>query len=182
MRPLLLSSILLLALSGCAAMSPEECEFADWESLGELDARQGRAYDYLAQRGKACNKAGFAVDSEAYRAGWERGIPRYCHVDQGFADGLAGRAYRGICPMELEAEFLDGYTIGQGIYQARVARDAEDLAIRQLETELAGPADLSDPEQRELQRELDRRRDNIRRLEREVGLLEGQAVALGFRP
>ncbi len=179
-----LTAVLLfaLALSGCAAMSPEECEFADWDSLGELDARQGRAYDYLAQRGKACNEAGFAVDSAAYRAGWERGIPRYCHVDQGFADGIAGRAYRRICPVELEAEFLDGYNIGQGIYQARVARDAEDLAIRQLETELAGPSDLSDPEQRELQRELDRRRDNIRRLEREVGLLEGQAVALGFRP
>ncbi len=171
-----------LALTGCAAMSPEECEFADWESLGELDARQGRAADYLAERGKACNKAGFTADSAAYRAGWERGIPSYCHVDQGFADGLAGRAYRRICPMDLEAAFLDGYNIGQSIYQARVARDAEDLAIRQLEAELAGPADLSDPEQRELQRELDRRRDNIRRLEREVGLLEGQAVALGFRP
>lgn len=179
-----LMTVLLCALTlvGCAAMSPEECEFADWESLGELDARQGRAYDYLAKRGKACNKAGFATDSAAYRAGWERGIPRYCHVDQGFADGLAGRAYRGVCPMELEAEFLDGYTIGQSIYQARVARDAEDHAIRQLQAELAGPADLSDAEERALQRELDQRRDNIRRLEREVGRLEGQAIALGFRP
>ncbi|MEX0899836.1 MAG: DUF2799 domain-containing protein [Gammaproteobacteria bacterium] len=171
-----------LALSGCAVMSPEECQYADWQQLGEQDARQGRASDYLAKRAKACQKADIAPDADAYRAGWSRGIPQYCHVDQGFADGLAGRAYRGVCPMDLEAGFLDGYSFGQAIYQARVERDAEDLAIRQLEAELAGPADLSDPEQRELQRELDRRRDNIRVLEREVGRLEGQAVAAGFRP
>jgi hypothetical protein len=34
---------------------------------------------------------------------------------------------------------------------------------------------------RDLERELDRRRDNLLRLEREVGRLEGQAAALGYR-
>ena len=175
-------AVLMLAIAGCAAMSPEECEFADWAALGELDARQGRAFDYLARRGKACNEAGFGTDTAAYRAGWDRGIRAYCQVDQGFADGLGGRAYHGACPLELEGDFLGGYSIGRDIYNARVARDAEDQAIRNLEVALADPKELTRDEIRDLERELDRRRLNVRALEREVGVLEGQAMALGFRP
>lgn len=173
---------LVSVLAGCAAMSPEECEFADWDALGELDARQGRAFDYLAQRGKACHKAGFTPDATSYRVGWDRGIGHFCQPEQGFREGLAGRAYGRICPTALEPPFLDGYDVGHEIYRARVARDGEDSAIAELETALADVEDLSDSEIRRLERELDRRRDNVRRLERELGALEGRAAALGFRP
>ena len=177
---ILLASILLL--SGCAAMSPEECEFADWQALGELDARQGRAYDYLAQRGKACNEAGFAVDSAAYREGWDAGITHFCQPDRGFAEGLNGHAYARTCPTEYEPGFLEGYNIGVEIYRARVARDALDAKIRMLEAELAEPIDLTDALIRDHERELDRARDEVRRVERELGALEGRALALGYRP
>ena len=174
--------VVVSALAGCAAMSPEECEFADWQALGELDARQGRAYDHLARRGKACNEAGFAVDSAAYRAGWDHGITYFCQPDQGFAEGLNGHAYARICPTEYEPGFLEGYGVGIEIYRARTARDAVDAKIRVLEAELADPLNLTDTQIREHERELDRARDEVRRLEREVGILEGRAATLGYRP
>lgn len=173
--------VILFVLSGCAVMTPEQCEYADWRELGERDARQGRAYDYLAKRAKACHKADIAPDAVSYRIGWDRGIQRYCNVDQGFQDGLNGRAYQAVCPLHLEAEFLNGYTVGYDIYRARTARDVEDRAIRNLEAILADPGDRTEQQIRDLERDLDRRRDNIRQLEREVGALEGHAAALGFR-
>ena len=172
----------VLALSGCAAMSPEECEFADWDSLGELDARSGRGYDYLAQRGKACNKAGIAVDTGAYRRGWERGIVHFCQPDRGFEFGISGKQYGSICPVELEADFMAGYAIGAGIHQARVARDAEASAVEVIEARLANPTGLEHREVRDLEQDLARRRVELRRLERELGRLEGQAITLGYRP
>lgn len=178
---LALVAVLVLA-SGCAVMTPEQCEYADWMDLGERDARMGRPYEYIAERAKACRKADISPDAVAYRVGWDRGIVRYCTVDQGFADGLAGRAYSQACPTQIETEFLNGYSIGNEIHRARVARDAEDQAIRGLERILAEPGpDRTDAQLNDIQRDVERRRDNIRRLERELGVLEGRAQAMGFR-
>lgn len=163
-------------------MSPEECEFADWESLGEIDARSGRGYDYLAQRGKACNEAGIAVDTSAYRMGWERGIAHFCQTDRGFEFGIGGKVYGSICPVELERDFLIGYEIGRAIHQARVTRDGEASAIEVIEARLTNTTGMSDRDVRDLEDDLARRRVEIRQLERRLGQLEGQAMALGYRP
>lgn len=162
-------------------MSPEECEFADWESIGERDARGGVGYDYLAKRGKACNEAGIDVDAVAYRRGWERGIVHFCQPERGFDYGISGKAYGSICPVELERDFLAGYETGRGIHRARVARDAEASAIEVIEARLANPTGMSDREIRDLEDDLARRRVELRHLERELGRLEGQAMALGYR-
>lgn len=172
----------IVALSGCAVMTPEQCEYADWAMIGEQDARQGRAADYIARRAKDCDKAGFPPDAEAYRYGWEQGITRFCHPERGFQEGLRGRSYEYICPAGLEPDFLAGYTVGTGIHRARAAVAVEAEAIRELEELLYTAENLSDSKIDELRNELANRREHIRRLERELGQLEGQAAALGYQP
>lgn len=173
--------VLILLTAGCAVMTPEQCEYADWMELGERDGRDGRASDYIATRAQACRKAGIAPDATAYRIGWDRGIAHYCTLDQGFQDGFDGRAYGRVCPAELEPEFLTGYGVGYEIHRARVARDAEDRMIQSIEAALADPGDRTEQQIRDLERDLDLRRVKVRRLERELGLLEGQASAMGYR-
>jgi hypothetical protein len=173
----------MVLLSGCATMSPEECAVADWERIGESDARAGHGTAYFARRASDCAEAGYPADQAAWTSGWDVGITWFCTRNNGFRQGVNGHRYDQVCPGHIEQEFLDGYETGHAIYQysSRVERTASDIErtrdrIEELRAER--------PRDREAIAEARDRlavlQDRLRREELELARLKGLAQGQGF--
>ena len=109
--------LLLAALSGCATMSKEECQQADWFLKGVDDATQGYPLDRVIEHGKACARINITPDMRAYRQGHEKGARIYCVTNKGYSEGRSGAVYNGICPQDLEGNFLRAYRDGQELFR-----------------------------------------------------------------
>jgi hypothetical protein len=109
----------LVGLSGCATMSGEECMTSDWSAIGYEDGSRGYTSEQLGNRRKACAKHGVTPDFTAYQSGRDRGLVEYCQPSRGFSVGSNGGSYNGVCRVELEADFLDGYKTGRHLHTLR---------------------------------------------------------------
>ena len=109
--------LLTLLFTGCATMSKQECQQADWYLKGVDDAVQGYPLDRVVDHGKACARVQVVPDMKAYREGHMKGARLYCVPGKGYTEGRRGAAYNGICPVELEPAFLRAYRDGQDLYQ-----------------------------------------------------------------
>lgn len=177
-----------LLLGGCATgMSEEQCAGANWYALGERDGLYGETLEKFDERAARCGSFGLPADLEAYRAGRERGLQRYCTPDAGFDAGLNGRPYRGVCPPATESVFLDEYNIGLRLHNLTSAHEsaieAYESALDALASHRHGlrrareklrSEDLSDEERSRLQREVERHRREIERIERDLPRLSAQ--------
>ena len=111
----------VVVLAGCSAMGRSECEVSDWRSVGFEDGARGASVARIGDYRKACAKHGVTPDLEAYRAGYAQGVETYCRAANGFNLGSSGGAYGGMCPGELEGEFLSGYQTGRELYELNAA-------------------------------------------------------------
>lgn len=111
----------VLTLGSCATMSEEQCLAGDWSGQGYADGASGLTMSRLGEHAEACMKHGVAPDDAAYRSGWAQGVVSYCTRDRGFEAGRTGSSYAGICPSDLEEDFLPAYRDGQIVYRAEVA-------------------------------------------------------------
>jgi len=174
----------LAVLSGCATMSGEECATADWSSVGFEDGASGYPVDRLGDHRKACAKHGYTPDLVAYRQGRQQGLVDYCRPGRGFRAGESGANYHGVCPAELEEDFLSGYRIGHHLYEVRSAisdkssdihrneREIKKLEekVREKEEALAGD-ELSSAERRELLDDIKQMSERTGRLKADINLL-----------
>lgn len=119
-----------LALQGCATMSADECLTSDWHAIGYEDGARGMSSDHLGKRRKACAKHGVTPDFEAYRAGRDRGLQEFCQPQIGFSLGSRGGQYNGVCPTELDMDFVDAYRAGRKLYDLESSIHAADNQIR----------------------------------------------------
>lgn len=156
----------LLALSACATLSKSECLTADWEQLGISDGRAGLPASQLAEHGDACSKHGVVPDVARYSAGRSRGLSLYCTPDSAFEQGMAGNAYRNVCPIESHEAFVV-------VHHAAAQVDAIDQRISDAEGristlifELSKPG-LSAEDISSRQRELNGLNEDIRGYNRE---------------
>jgi hypothetical protein len=106
-----------LALVGCSAMNRSECAVSDWHSVGFEDGARGTSVARIGDYRKACSKYNVSPDLDAYRAGYAEGVQSYCREANGFNVGSGGGTYGGICPAELEEDFLTGYRTGHHLYE-----------------------------------------------------------------
>lgn len=111
----------LLSLIGCAGMSANECQLADWQAVGYEDGVQGRSSDNFGSYRKKCAKHEVAPDFQSYQSGREAGLREYCQPSRGFREGSRGAKYVGVCPTDLEGDFLDSYNDGRTLYQLEYA-------------------------------------------------------------
>lgn len=165
-------------------MSGEECATADWSSVGYEDGASGYPPDRLGDHRKACAKHGYTPDLAAYRQGREEGLVEYCQPGRGFRAGENGANYHGVCPAELEDDFLSGYRIGHHLYTLRSAisdkssdihrneRNIKKLQeeIREREEALAGD-ELNSNERRQVLDEIKQRSERMGRLKADIDLL-----------
>jgi hypothetical protein len=109
---------IVLLMSGCATgLSKEECQMADWHTIGYEDGVQGFPQSRISTHRKACAEHGVALRLKAYRGGWDAGIARYCQPGNGFHQGRTGKQYTGVCPQPLESAFLQAYRDGRSLYK-----------------------------------------------------------------
>lgn len=118
-RTSLLLSLLVIGLAGCATMSGDECATSDWTAVGYEDGSRGYTSDRFGKHRKACAKHGITADFQAYQQGRSQGLVEFCQPSRGFNLGANGGQYNGVCAVELEADFLDAYRVGQQLYTLR---------------------------------------------------------------
>jgi len=108
-KSVILTSLILLGLAGCASMSEKECRGGNWFQAGKVDGASGYTVERLSSHEKACAKYGLNSDRSAYVKGHTEGLRSYCTAESGYEEGIAQRHYRYVCPPELEPEFLREY-------------------------------------------------------------------------
>ena len=101
---------------GCATLSKEECFGANWSQIGFNNAVKGLNLGRQAEYNKACEKHGVDVDVDVdvttYEHGYGEGLQKFCTADIGYQHGLDSKEYLGICPENLEPNFLQQYIKG----------------------------------------------------------------------
>lgn len=117
--------ILVVNLTACSVMSRQECLTADWYLVGYEDGANGYTSARVGDYRKDCAEYGVTPDLENYRLGRRSGISKYCTAARGYAEGVEGNSYKGVCPYESEADFLSGYRKGETVYQAK--KDWDDI-------------------------------------------------------
>jgi Protein of unknown function (DUF2799) len=108
-----------IMLAGCAAMSEEECVFADWAAVGYEDGADGRSSDRFGDYRRACADHSITPDFQAWQDGRERGLVEYCQPLRGFQTGQSGGRYNGVCDSNLEPGFLEGFRLGTELFSLR---------------------------------------------------------------
>ena len=135
-RANILLTLIVVGLSGCASMSADECVMSDWSAIGYEDGARGYTTERFGQHRKACAKHGVSADFQAYQQGRNQGLQEFCQPGRGFDVGVNGGRYHGVCPVELEGEFVEAYNAGYKLYSLRAAVNSANSAIRAREGEL----------------------------------------------
>ena len=132
----ILATVALAAsLAGCAGMSEQACLTSDWRTVGFEDGTAGRSAGNIGRYRQQCAEHGVAPDLVAYRDGHSEGVQVYCRAANGFPVGHSGAVYQGVCPAELEAEFVAGYNSGRRLFdlESTVARVDARIASNRYE-------------------------------------------------
>ncbi len=132
----ILLSLLVIGLAGCATMSGDECATSDWTAVGYEDGSRGYTSERFSKHRKACAKHGITADFEAYQQGRSQGLVEFCQPGRGFNLGANGGQYNGVCSVELEADFLDAYRVGQQLYTLRSKVSSANTQIHNKKHEL----------------------------------------------
>ena len=129
------ATLAILALSGCASMSSEECAATDWSAVGYEDGARGYTSERFSKHRTTCAKHGVTADFGAYQAGRDQGLVEYCQPGRGYDVGVSGGRYYGVCSADLEQDFLDAYNAGHYLYTLRsnVSRASSRIASKERE-------------------------------------------------
>jgi len=116
-------------LAGCSGMSEQACVTADWRTVGFEDGTLGRSEASIGRYRQQCADHGVAPDLESYRAGHADGVRIYCRESNGFVVGHSGAPYQGVCPTDLEPEFMAEYNAGRRLHELESALASADSRI-----------------------------------------------------
>jgi hypothetical protein len=119
----------LYLLAGCSGMSEQACATADWRTVGFEDGTAGRSEGSIGRYRQQCSEHGVSPDLEGYRAGHAEGVRIYCKESNGFAVGHSGATYQGVCPADLEPDFLAEYNSGHRLHDLESALSVVDSQI-----------------------------------------------------
>ena len=106
-----------ILLSGCAAMSVEQCKTANWFNVGEKDGAAGRE-SRLDKYYSSCQKANIVPNQKLYEQGYQKGLGYYCRPETIFNEALEGRGDFRICPLYKRESLRIYYQVANGYYQA----------------------------------------------------------------
>lgn len=109
-------------LSGCAVMSVEECQNANWSAVGEKDGMAGRS-NRMGSYEKACLKGNIQPNQMLYQEGYRKGLEYYCQPSIIFNASLNGAGDYGVCPHERHANLAPFHRVAADYYQARKQKD-----------------------------------------------------------
>ena len=117
--------VVLALLPACASsVTPEGCAATDWARIGEAAGAMGEP-DAASREVEACAALGTPPDYAAFRAGYQRGLARYCTFDGVLDAAMAGQGDVGRCAAPT-ALMIEAYALGKE--HARAARDRREAA------------------------------------------------------
>ena len=116
-------------VASCSGMSEQACVTADWRTVGFEDGTYGRPEGNIGRYRQQCADHGVAPDLESYRAGHAEGVRIYCRESNGFVVGHSGSTYQGVCPADLEPEFMAEYNAGRRLHELESALASADSRI-----------------------------------------------------
>jgi len=117
-------------------MSADECAVSDWHTIGYEDGARGYSADQIGKHRKACAKHGVAPDFESYQAGRKDGLRQFCQPSRGFNLGTSGGRYNGVCPFDMEYDFVEAFNSGHQLYNLRSSVNSINQQISAREGEL----------------------------------------------
>ncbi len=182
---------LALGASGCASLSESECLVGDWYTIGERDGRNGREPEVVNNHYEACSQYGVEPVLDIWRAGYERGLDRYCTPMSAVVAGANLQTYNGVCYGRDEDLFLTAYEdgrqhaslrqeynraeteVGEIRRDIRKLEDERDEAYDKLDDE-----DLLDEERRALRRRIDAIGEDIHDYRRDLRRTERRSDRL----
>ncbi len=174
-------------LTGCATLSENECRSANWYRLGAKDGQKGEPVGLLDEHKESCARYGIRPDENQYLAGREAGLRQYCQLGNAFRTGLNGEEYKGVCPLDVDADFRRYNTSALEVHNSKEKIEDIDRQLSAKEHEL-GKKDTPEKEQLRLREEIkkldhkrDRLRSDLRYQEREVDHLMDEARYHGVR-
>ncbi len=198
MNKCIIAAGIALSLTACSGMDQAECNAADWRTIGFEDGTAGRTQASIGEYRKACAEHGVTPDLAQYQEGYAEGVRNFCSESSGFNHGRRGGNYQGVCPRDLEPDFLAGYSLGRDHYV--LSREVSTLnsrinssksRIRSLEDSIATKTlkvaddDTSGDERIELMLEIKNHtleigelKNRIRDYEDELSVKEAQYAAL----
>ena len=141
---------LALLLQGCATLSGNECETADWWLIGQEDGSEGLSLTHFEEHQKSCAEHGVTPDREAYAKGHRSGLAVYCTRFTGYKVGRSGRPYHGICDGSLAEEFEPGLRRGRMVHTL----ETEAWEIKQKRDSLGDKIGRLEHERKTLQEKL----------------------------
>lgn len=103
---------LLLLLAGCATISQNECQVADWQAIGFQYGSQGKNSTVFEQYRKDCAKYQIKADFKSFQQGYQHGLNEYCSFENGLSTGEGGAHYNNQCPRGRYPHFAKGYHAG----------------------------------------------------------------------
>ena len=171
---MLVVTLVLALLAGCASMSESQCRVADWGRVGLSDGARGEPEQRLASYSEDCGKIGVVPNAQAYRQGWDVGIQQYCTPANGWQAGLAGQSYKAqSCTGQAQGLAFSQYLqAGLQLHYTQTQINNNLLEINRLQKILEAPG--SDEDKRHARRRLqDVDRDQYR-----LRLLMGQQQLL----
>lgn len=175
-NPILVLSVLAIGLTGCATLSTDQCSVGDWQKIGVQDGNDGRLPNRFTRHVRACKLDSSDASRALYESGRQKGLSTYCTSVRGYREGALGQIYNGVCSGEAEAQFKQGYDLGQQIHQAET-KSSNTLDSYQVVTRKLLSAE-SESERAKLLQEQTRLESENARLKREIQTLRSQADAL----
>ncbi len=146
-KPILIVTASIAILGGCASMNQSQCLQADWRMIGAEDGSRGLASNTIGNYRGACAKHGITPDLAQYRLGYQEGLASFCTEYMGYTKGRGGYNYVGVCPGDLEPDFLAGYRAGKEIYRV-------DREVRQMRSTIAHNVAAMDENERLINQKL----------------------------
>ena len=148
--PLFVCLIVIALTSGCASMSKDECLTADWRAIGFEDGAKGLDSSAIARHRKACAKAGVTADFAAWEDGRRQGVRQFCTPARGYDFGHRGGNYTGVCPADLEEDFLVAFSEGRQLWTLEQDVREVENNLRSVESQL----ERAEKDLREVENEL----------------------------
>jgi len=133
---ILTTVILAAALIGCSTLSKNECLQANWYELGWRDGILGKPRSLFQEHADACVKHNVRAEKAEYFRGRDGGLKNFCTYDNGFSQGRYGKSYNYVCPPDLEASFLAGFSSGRKVYNYNRKVVALEKRLKKIDDEI----------------------------------------------
>lgn len=162
-------------------MNENECRTADWYRIGLSDGRDGEPASHLEAHRRACAEYGIRPQDQRYLAGRDQGLADYCKLGNAFRTGLKGEQYQGVCPTQVDLDFMRYNMAAYAVYRLRddVSQAESELEAKERRLDKDKLSDKDAKRLREDIHQLDHRlarlRGELQAHEQELGLLMDEA-------